>query len=149
MRALSTACESSAHEHARANDSIPTRHPLCAPSARPQLAYSCSTLPACPVRHAADPNPGPNPNPNHAADDAIVIDCMVKGVIPPDCKSERFVSRAAHLLAPGGVIVQWTWREDYQLLSDRWRANFSQVTAQPYPGRAPGGPAVLFVTNVL
>ena len=135
MRALSTECGSSAREHARANGSIPTRHPLCAPSARPQLAYSCSTLPACPVRHAAD--------------DAIVVDCMVKGVVPPDCKSERFVSRAAHLLAPGGVIVQWTWREDYQLLSDRWRANFSQVTAQPYPGRAPGGPAVLFVTNVL
>ena len=150
MRALSTECGSSAREHARANgsnippDASPPLRPLCT-----LAAHSCSSLPACPVRHAADPNPGPNPNPNHAADDAIVIDCMVKGVIPPDCKSERFVSRAAHLLAPGGVIVQWTWREDYQLLSDRWRANFSQVTAQPYPGRAPGGPAVLFVTNVL
>lgn len=73
---------------------------------------------------------------------------MVKGVIPPDCKSELFVSRAAHLLAPGGVIAQWAWRNDHKLLRDRWGANFSQVTAQPFPGRAPGGSGVLFVMNV-
>jgi len=51
----------------------PTLQPLFA---APPL-HSCSSLerslPACPC----------------AADDAIVIDCMVKGVIPPDCKSER------------------------------------------------------------
>lgn len=134
MRAPSKACESSAREHARAND--PNIRPYVAPPFAPPLHLHSSlerSLPACPC----------------AADDAIVIDCMVKGVIPPDCKSERFVSRAAHLLAPGGVITQWTWKEDYQLLSDRWRANFSKVTAQPYPGRALGGPGVLFVTNIL
>ena len=80
-------------------------------------------------------------------DDAIIIDCMVKGVIPPDCKSELFISRTAHMLAPGGVITQWTWENDYQLLRNRWRANFSKVTFQPYPGRAPGGSGVLFVKN--
>ena len=48
------------------------------------------SLPACPC----------------AADDAIVIDCMVKGLARLQVGALGFISRAAHLLAPGGVTAQ-------------------------------------------
>jgi hypothetical protein len=68
----------------------PTLQPLFA---APPL-HSCSSLerslPACPC----------------AADDAIVIDCMVKGLARLQVGALGFVSRAAHLLAPGGVTAQ-------------------------------------------
>ena len=76
LRTPSAACERSAREHARAKTPRTPRPTLQPLFAAPPL-HSCSSLerslPACPC----------------AADDAIVIDCMVKGVIPPDCKSER------------------------------------------------------------
>ena len=43
--------------------------------------------------------------------DAVVIDCMVSGIIPPSCRSETFLSRAAGLLAPGGVYAQFVWSD--------------------------------------
>ena len=43
--------------------------------------------------------------------DAVVIDCMVSGIIPVSCRSEAFLSRAAGLLAPGGIFAQFVWSD--------------------------------------
>ena len=66
--------------------------------------------------------------------DAIAIDCMVSGKIPPGCRSEAFVNSAARLLSPGGVITQWSWQADFKLLRTQWRTRFHNVTHEIYSG---------------
>ena len=83
LRTPSAACERSAREHARAKTPRTPR-----PTLQP-LSLERS-LPACPC----------------AADDAIVIDCMVKGLARLQVGALGFISRAAHLLAPGGGTAQ-------------------------------------------
>jgi len=51
--------------------------------------------------------------------DAVVVDCMVQGVIPSGCKSAEFYTALARNLKPGGLVFQWTWPADQGLAQSR------------------------------
>ena len=64
--------------------------------------------------------------------DAVVVDCMVQGEVPPGCRAPAFVDRIAALLrapgdgapgAPGGKLVQWLWPSSRQQVEANYRQN--------------------------
>ena len=66
--------------------------------------------------------------------DAVVIDCMVQGVIPPGCKSAEFVRRVAKHTRPSGHVTQWAWGADRTLLKAAYAQHFYNVSETPFGG---------------
>ena len=60
--------------------------------------------------------------------DAIMIDCMIHGEIPPTCKSVEFVRLLSELLRTDGALAQWVWPDAIETLTSRYLQFFEQAT---------------------
>ena len=71
--------------------------------------------------------------------DAIIIDCMVSGIIPPSCKSASFTARAVTILSQRGLIAQWVWRDQRATLSRAYATQHVFASVHNLPYVAPSG----------
>lgn len=72
--------------------------------------------------------------------DAVLIDCMVQGVVPESCRSKNFYNSVKGLLKPGGFAIQWAWKKDLpstkQGMEAAMGSESNKVELIPYQGVA-------------